>query len=179
VVLTRDGDVFLALDERVRIARENKADLFISLHADSNPSASARGASVYTLSERRGARERAAADAQDWDMDLGEAAHSPQVQRILVDLARRETTNKSADFAQALIAGLGPAAPLLRNTHRNAGFAVLLAPDVPAVLLEMGFMTNAQDEARLTDPAQRAKMMAGVADAIDVYFARPRAYASR
>jgi N-acetylmuramoyl-L-alanine amidase len=179
VVLTRDGDAFLALDERVRIARENKAELFISLHADSNPNPAAKGASVYTLSERGGARARSADEAQNWDMDIGDTPHSPQVQRILVDLARRETTNKSADFAQALIAGLGPAAPLLRNTHRNAGFAVLLAPDVPAVLLEMGFMTNAQDEARLTDPAARARMMAGVADAIDVYFARGRAYASR
>jgi N-acetylmuramoyl-L-alanine amidase len=180
VVLTRDGDAFLPLDERVRIARENKADLFISLHADSNPNPAAKGASVYTLSERGGARARGAMEAQDWDVDLGEASHSPQVQRILVDLARRETTNRSADFAQALIARLGQAStPLLRNTHRSAGFFVLLAPDVPAVLLEMGFMTNAQDEARLTDPVQRARMMAGVADAVDVYFARGRAYASR
>lgn len=179
VVLTRDGDTFLPLDERVRIARENKADLFISLHADSNPNQNAQGASVYTLSERGGARVRGAMEAQDWDVDLGEASHSPQVQRILVDLARRETTNRSADFAQALIGRLGQSSPLLRNTHRNAGFFVLLAPDVPAVLLEMGFMTNAQDEARLTDAAQRTRMMASVADAIDVYFERGRAYASR
>jgi N-acetylmuramoyl-L-alanine amidase len=179
VVLTREGDVFLPLDERVRIARENKADLFISLHADSNPNASAKGASVYTLSERGGARARGLMASQDWDMDLGETPHSPQVQRILVDLAQRETTNKSADFAQALIGRLGQSAPLLRNTHRSAGFFVLLAPDVPAVLLEMGFMTNAQDEARLADPVARGRMMGAVADAIDVYFERGRAYASR
>ena len=71
------------------------------------------------------------------------------------------------------------AAPLLRNTHRNAGFFVLLAPDVPAVLVEMGFMTNAQDEARLTDARARRRMMGALADAIDVYFAKSRAYAER
>jgi len=179
VVLTRDGDVFLPLNERVKIARDNRADLFLSLHADSNPNPEARGASVYTLSERGGARARGVMDAQDWDVDTGEAPHSAQVQRILVDLAQRETTNRSADFAQTLIGQLGGAAPLLRNTHRNAGFFVLLAPDVPAVLVEMGFMTNAQDETRLTDPRARRRMMGALADAIDVYFAKSRAYAER
>jgi N-acetylmuramoyl-L-alanine amidase len=169
----------LPLNERVKIARDNRADLFLSLHADSNPNPEARGASVYTLSERGGARARGVMDAQDWDVDTGEAPHSAQVQRILVDLAQRETTNRSADFAQTLIGQLGGAAPLLRNTHRNAGFFVLLAPDVPAVLVEMGFMTNAQDETRLTDPRARRRMMGALADAIDVYFAKSRAYAER
>ncbi len=179
VVLTRDGDVFLPLQDRVRIARENRADLFVSLHADSNPNVQARGASVYTLSERGGARARGVMDAQDWEVDVGDTPHSAQVQRILVDLAQRETTNRSADFAQTLIGELEGAAPLLRNTHRNAGFFVLLAPDVPAVLVELGFMTNAQDEARLTDPRARRRATAALADAIDVYFAKSRAYAGR
>lgn len=179
VVLTRDGDVFLPLEERVRLARDNKADLFISLHADSNENQSAKGASVYTLSERAGGRARSVAQAQDWDVNLGDAGRSAAVHQILLDLAQRETTNRSADFAQALIAELAGASPLLRNTHRSAGFFVLLAPDVPAVLVELGFMTNAQDEARLTDPAERRRAMSAVADAIDVYFTRPRAYAAR
>ncbi len=179
VVLTREGDVFLPLEDRVRIARENKADLFISLHADANDNHSAKGASVYTLSERAGGRARSVAQAQDWDVNLGDAGRSAAVHQILLDLAQRETTNRSADFAQALIAELAGASPLLRNTHRSAGFFVLLAPDVPAVLVELGFMTNTQDEARLSDPAERRRAMAAVADAIDVYFTRPRAYAAR
>lgn len=179
VVLTRDGDVFLPLEDRVRIAREHRADLFISLHADANENRNARGASVYTLSERGGARARGVMEKQDWHVDLGGDDHPPQVQRILLDLAQRETTNRSADFAQTLIAHLGQTSPLLRNTHRNAGFFVLLAPDVPAVLVELGFMTNAQDEERLVDPAERRRKMAAVADAIDVYFERPRTYAAR
>lgn len=179
VVLTRDGDEFLPLEARVKIARDNKADLFISLHADANENRNARGASVYTLSDRGGARAKGMMEAQDWDMDLGDEGHSRQVHQILLDLAQRETTNRSADFAQALIAQLGSASPLLRNTHRNAGFFVLLAPDVPAVLIELGFMTNAQDEARLSDPGERRRAMTAVADAIDVYFNRARTYAAR
>ena len=179
VVLTRDGDVFLPLQERVRIARDNKAELFVSLHADSNGNRQAKGASVYTLSESGGARARDVMDAQDWGVDLGDSPHSAQVQRILVDLAQRETTNRSADFAQTLIGELDGAAPLLRNTHRNAGYFVLLAPDVPAVLIEMGFLTNTQDETRLADTRARVRMMGGVANAIDVYFAKSRAYAAR
>jgi N-acetylmuramoyl-L-alanine amidase len=179
VVLTREADVFLPLPERVAIARRERADLFISLHADSHSDARASGASVYTLSERGGERARALMDAQDWEVDLGEAPRDAQVQTILVDLAQRETTGKSADFAGALIGALGRETPLLRNTHRNAGFFVLLAPDVPAVLLEMGFLTHPGDEARLANPAARRRMMSAVADSIDIYFAGTRAYAGR
>lgn len=177
VVLTREGDRFLPLEDRVAVARDHKADLFISLHADSSPSAQAKGASVYTLSERGGERAKGVMEAQDWDMDLGPQPHSPRVEQILLDLAQRETTNRSAEFAQTLLGELSGQIPLLNRSHRNAGFFVLLAPDVPAVLLEMGFLTNPQDEARLTDPRARRLMMSSVADAIDVYFARPRDYA--
>lgn len=179
VVLTRQSDVFLPLPDRVAIARREKADLFISLHADSHTDGRASGASVYTLSERGGARARNLMDAQDWNVDLGDGPQNAGVQTILVDLAQRETTGKSADFAHGLITELGREAPLLRNSHRSAGFFVLLAPDVPAVLLEMGFLTHAGDEARLATPAVRRRMMGAVADSIDVYFARPRAYAER
>jgi N-acetylmuramoyl-L-alanine amidase len=171
VVLTRDGDAFLPLQERVKIARDNHADLFVSLHADSGGSPAAKGASVYTLSETGSNRAKTVMEAQDWDMDLRGPARSQKVESILIDLAQRETTNRSADFAQALIAELGQAGPLLRNTHRNAGFFVLLAPDVPAVLVELGFLTHADDEARLASPGERAKLMGAVADAVDAYFA--------
>lgn len=179
VVLTRADDTFLELEDRVAIARREKAALFISLHADSHSDGRAHGASVYTLSERGETRARSMMGAQDWVVDIGEAPRDARVQNILVDLAQRETTGKSADFAQTLIAGLGSETPLLRNTHRSAGFFVLLAPDVPAALLEMGFLTHAGDEQRLASPTQRRRMMAAVADSIDVYFARPHAYAGR
>jgi N-acetylmuramoyl-L-alanine amidase len=179
VVLTRSSDVHLPLQDRVAIARREHGDLFISLHADAHADHRASGASVYTLSDRGGARARALMDDQDWQVDLGDAPRDARVQNILVDLTQRETTGRSADFAQTLIAELGREAPLLRNTHRSAGFFVLLAPDVPAVLLELGFMTHSGDEARLADAATRRRMMAAVADSIDVYFARSRAYAGR
>jgi N-acetylmuramoyl-L-alanine amidase len=180
VVLTRDGDVFLPLQERVKIARDNQADLFVSLHADAHSDAKAKGASVYTLSENGSNRAKNVMEAQDWDIDLGGGARSERVESILIDLAQRETTNRSADFAQALIAELGEVGPLLRNTHRNAGFFVLLAPDVPAVLVELGFLTHPEDEARLANATSRGALMEAVADAVDTYFlSLRRTYASR
>ncbi len=170
VALTRDADVFLPLPARLGLAREQGADLFISLHADASENAATRGASVYTISERGQARGRQMAQTQDWEIDLGEAPDDAFVEDILMDLAQRETTNLSAGFARALIESLEPVTPLLRNTHRSAGFFVLLAPDVPAVLLEMGFLTNVDDERRLGDPRQRQRLMQAVAAAIDGHF---------
>ena len=170
VVLTRDADVFLPLPARLELARDNGADLFISLHADASANPATRGASVYTISERGAARGRQMAETQNWALTAGEPVRSETVEDILLDLTQRETTNLSSSFAQTLIAELEPVAPLLRNTHRNAGFFVLLAPDVPAILLEMGFLTNADDEARLADPRQRQQLMAAVAEAIDAHF---------
>ncbi len=178
VVLTRDADAFIPLPDRVRIARDARADLFVSLHADASPNAGAAGASVYTLSERGEDRARAMMDTQNWTLDTGPAVRGV-VSDILVDLAQRETTNRSAVFAQTLIGRLEGEAPLLANTHRSASFFVLLAPDVPAVLLEMGFLTNAADERRLADRRQRERIAEAAADAIDHYFAAPRTYMAR
>jgi N-acetylmuramoyl-L-alanine amidase len=116
--------------------------------------------------------------AQNWDIDLGEARRDGVVGDILVDLAQRETTNRSAQFAQTVIPRLGQVAPLLRNTHRNAGFFVLLAPDVPAVLIETGFLSNVTDERRLADPRARERMAEAMAGAVDAYFATPQLYAA-
>lgn len=179
VIMTRDGDGYIAHDDRVAVGRREKADLFISLHADAHANPSARGASVYTLSASGEARARNMMGRKDWEVDLGDAPRDERIQSILVNLTQRETTSRSAEFAQTLIAELGREAPLLRNTHRSAGFYVLLAPDVPAVLLELGFLTNQADESRLADPAVRRRMTGAVADSIDVYFARSRAYAER
>lgn len=179
VALTRDSDRFVELEQRVQFARAQDADLFISIHADSHTRAEAAGASVYTLSERGANRAQTIMAAQNWDLDLGEAPRSGVVGDILVDLAQRETTNRSAQFAQALIPRLAQVSPLLTNTHRNAGFFVLLAPDVPAVLIETGFLSNPTDERRLSDPRAREAMAGAMAEAVDAYFDGPRLYAAR
>lgn len=179
VVLTRDGDRYLELEDRVRIARAAHADLFISLHADSNPNPNAKGASVYTLSERGAGRARSMMDRQDWTVEFGDEDRPPLVEEILVDLTQRETSNRSADFAQTLIPRLSEAAPLLRNTHRNAGFFVLLAPDVPAVLIELGFLTNRDDENRLGSDRRLQAKARMIARSIDDFFADREDYAAR
>lgn len=177
VALTRDADRYVPLEDRVRFARAQHADLFISIHADANANTAAQGASVYTLSER--GQARAQNMAQNWDIDFGDAPRAGGVQDILLDLYQRETTNRSAQFAQVVIPRLGQVAPLLRNTHRNAGLYVLLAPDVPAVLIETGFLSNATDERRLADPRARQAMAEAMAQAVDAYFAAPQLMAAR
>ncbi|HRE44871.1 MAG TPA: N-acetylmuramoyl-L-alanine amidase, partial [Terricaulis sp.] len=174
VVLTRDADRYVEHAERVRISRDANADLFISIHADANANAEACGASVYTVNER-GAR-RGQAMLGD-TIDLGATPVRGQARDVLVDLFQRETTNRSAQFAEIVIPRLGAVAPLLRNTHRSANLYVLLAPDVPAVLIETGFLTNAEDERRLSRPAERAAIARAIADAADAYFAAPQLYA--
>lgn len=179
VLLTRDADRYVEHADRVQFARAQHADLFISIHADSNANREAAGASVYTLSERGAARAQGLIASQNWDVDLGDAPRSGVVGDILVDLTQRETTNRSAQFAQTVIPQLGEVAPLLRNTHRNAGYFVLLAPDVPAVLIETGFLSNAADERRLSRPREREAMAEAMARAVDTYFAGPQMYAAR
>jgi N-acetylmuramoyl-L-alanine amidase len=178
VALTRGDDRFIELEERVNFARAQNADLFISLHADAHANRETSGASVYTLSERGANRAQTLMAAQNWEIDLGAAPRQGVVGDILVDLAQRETTNRSAEFAEIVISELGTVAPLLRNTHRNAGFFVLLAPDVPAVLIETGFLSNVQDERRLADPRARQNAAEAMAQAVDAYFTPARSYAA-
>ncbi len=172
VVLTRSTDSRLAHEERSRIAREAKADLFISLHADAHADSKVRGGSVYTLSDEgteRSAREALAkGNYAVFDLDIGE--EDPQVGGILYNLAQRRTENESDLFAEILIKKLAGVTPLLNNTHRRGNFKVLLAPDVPAILLELAFISNKQDEANLRSPTWRKRSMGAVADAIDAYF---------
>jgi N-acetylmuramoyl-L-alanine amidase len=115
-------------------------------------------------------------DAQDWNVDLGDAGGNTR--SILLDLTQRETKDHSARFAEALIDRLEGAAPLMRRTPASAGFFVLLAPDVPAVLLEMGYVTQKDDERRLADPAARRSLMSAVAASVDDYFGTRKTYAS-
>jgi len=170
VVLTRETDTFIPLEARVQIARRADADLFISLHADSGPDTSTRGASVYTLSEKGTERVGLVLDKDDWLMKANLPGRDRAVSQILLDLSQRATKNRSSAFAQLLLANVGEETALLRRSHRDAGFIVLLAPDVPAVLLEMGFITNPEDEAFLTTKASRARLVDAVGDSIEAYF---------
>ncbi|CAN7167108.1 N-acetylmuramoyl-L-alanine amidase [Phenylobacterium sp. LjRoot225] len=178
VVMTREADVYVPLEDRVRVAQRSDADLFISLHSDSAAEPGLRGVSVYTLSDKAFARATRFVKADDWFMRAS-LTSDPGVSDILFDLTQRATKNRSATFAESLVGKLDGRAPLLRRSHRSAGFMVLLAPDVPAVLLEMGFLSNAQDEQRLRDPHQRAELVEGVAAAIDDYFAESTRIAAR
>ena len=179
VVMTRSTDVFIPLDERVQIARRAGADLFLSLHADSASDATTHGASVYTLSERGEQRVGYVMDRNEWFLKEGVGNVDPAVGPILLDLTQRTTRNRSATFAQTLIERVGDRAPLLPRSQRDAGYFVLLAPDVPAALLEMGFITNPADEARLNDAGQRSALVAKIAQAIDLYFATRARVAAR
>jgi N-acetylmuramoyl-L-alanine amidase len=174
VVLTRGRDVFVRLRERVRRARAAGADLFVSLHADTIANRRVRGLSVYTLSEKASDTEAAALAAKENKSDLIAGmdlnAENPEVVNILIDLAQRETMNLSAKFATMLISELRNRVKLLHKSHRFAGFAVLKAPDVPSVLLEMGYLSNRKDERLLRQEAYRAKLATAISRAADRYF---------
>ncbi len=177
VLMTRDEDIFVQLRERVARARAVNADLFLSIHADSIGSSDTRGASVYTLSETASDAEAAALAARENRADIiagvDLSVENKEVLSILIDLAQRETMNRSAVFAAALVGELGDDIGLLPNRpHRFAGFAVLKAPDIPSVLLELGYLSNRQDEILLTRPRHRAKIGAAVVRAIDRHFTR-------
>jgi N-acetylmuramoyl-L-alanine amidase len=170
VVMTRSSDVYVPLEQRVAIARRVGADLFLSLHADSGPDASIHGASVYTLSERGQQRVGYVLGRHEWFLQDAAVSDDRAVGQILLDLTQRSTRNRSASFAQTLIEHVGDRAPLLPRSQRDAEYFVLLAPDVPAALLEMGFVTNPNDEARLASPTQRTAVADKIAQAIDAYF---------
>jgi N-acetylmuramoyl-L-alanine amidase len=178
VVMTRDSDLYVPLESRVRIAQRAGADLFISLHSDSGPQSDLRGASVYTLSEKASTRSAKFVSREDW-FRKASLAGDPGVSDILFDLTQRATKNRSSAFAQTLVAHIEGHAPMLRRSHRDAGFVVLLAPDVPAVLLEMGFLSNVEDEQLLRDPQRLGRLMDGVSDAIGDYFGETTRLASR
>ncbi|MFN7164095.1 MAG: N-acetylmuramoyl-L-alanine amidase [Hyphomonas sp.] len=169
VRLTRETDVYVEHEDRVTMARKWGAELFISLHADAAGSSSVSGASVYTISARGETRIDREATKNDWKIAI-EDGTPERLNGLLEDLVKRETKTRSAEFAELLLPQLAKAGPVLRNTHRNAGFYVLLAPDVPAVLLELGFLTNEADARRLQSETGRKAAVAAIASAIDSYF---------
>ena len=174
VHLTRDRDIFIRLRDRIAIARQYNADLFISLHADTVSNAQMRGLSVYTLSQNASDSEaQALADKENKaDLIAGiDLSHeSADVANILIDLAQRETMNRSAGFAGGVVEEVGRDVTLLGNTHRFAGFAVLKAPDVPSVLIEAGYLSNEVEERALRQPEYRVKLAKGIARAVDRFF---------
>jgi len=183
VHLTRETDIFIELRERVAIARRKNADLFISVHADSIERRDVRGASVYTLSEKASDAEAARLARKENDADIIAGVNlggdSDDVRDILIDLAQRETKNLSVRFAQTVIPKMAEVTKVLRNTHRFAGFRVLKAPDVPSVLIELGFLTNSDDELSLTSSSWRRKTAVSIARGVDAYFAERRAEAAQ
>jgi N-acetylmuramoyl-L-alanine amidase len=175
VIMTRTDDRFLSLKQRVQIARKAEADLFIAIHADTVRSSRVRGATVYTVSEK-------ASDAEAEEMARREnradiiagidlAAENQDITDILIDLTQRETKNHATFFARKTVKELRNATNLTGKPLRSAGFFVLKAPDVPSVLLELGYLSNRNDEALIASPAWRAKTAAALARAIDTYFA--------
>jgi len=176
VALTRSDDRFLVLQERREIARQLHADLFISVHCDSAPNSSARGASIYTLSETSSDRVAAALAARENKADvingIDLSRESNDVSSILIDLAQRETLNTSSVFATELQRELSPLIGLKPTFHKFAGLMVLKAPDVPSVLLETGYISNDDDLALLTSEEYRHKIATGVRRAAEAHFAR-------
>ncbi|MFI3241160.1 MAG: N-acetylmuramoyl-L-alanine amidase [Alphaproteobacteria bacterium] len=174
VYLTRSTDRYITLRGRVNIAREKHADLFISVHADSARNKKAKGLSVYTLSETASDKEaQALAEKENksdvvYGLDLNE--HTKEVSDILINLAQRESMNKSAEFATFLVNEMARKVLLVSNSHRFAGFAVLKAPDIPAVLLELGYLSNAQEEKQLKTKWYRQKLVDSTVKSINSFF---------
>ena len=174
VFLTRDADFFVPLRQRYEIAHRLKADLFLSVHADHLRAKSIRGASVYTLSEVASDKESAELASRENNaavlvgQDLSE--FTPDVSTILIDLARKSTNRKSWRAAETFVRQMRGNIPTLNRTHRYAGFVVLKSPNVPSLLLELGYISNAKDARNLKQSAFRKKVAGLVLKALDVYF---------
>jgi N-acetylmuramoyl-L-alanine amidase len=177
VMLTRAGDSFVPLRERVARAQAAKADLFLSIHADSHPDPEVRGASVYTLSEDASDREAAALAARENRADavvsgVRLANQSDIVARTLVAMSQRGTVNDSRRLAEAIVLTFSQnGVRLLPRTHRQAGFAVLTSPDIPAALVELGYLSNRQDEKLLTVRQHQMSLARALRASIDAHFA--------
>jgi N-acetylmuramoyl-L-alanine amidase len=178
VVMTRNDDTFVTLGDRVRYAREHQASLFVSIHADSLPRADgqAEGASVYTLSEHASDAEAARLAEKENKSDIiagvDLSSEPNDVANILIDLAQRETKTFSVQFARTLVNDLKPITRLHPRPVKSAGFVVLKAPDVPSVLVELGYMSTRGDLKNLTSSQWRSRAARAMAQAVDEFFAR-------
>lgn len=176
VKLTRDRDVYIPLRDRFDKAEAVRAELFISLHADSIENRKVRGASVYTLSEKASDKEAEALATKENRSDIIAGVdltrQSDTVASVLISLRQRHTMDESAHFARFMVDNLGRSIRLLRNTHRFAGFAVLKSPDVPSILVELGYLSNRDDEKMLKTKAFRKRVGQAILKAVDAFFAR-------
>jgi N-acetylmuramoyl-L-alanine amidase len=178
VVMTRTDDTFIPLDERVRIARNQSAALFVSIHADALPrgEGDAQGATIYTLSDRASdtEAERLAETENKADAIGGvNLTEEPtDVADILIDLAQRETRTFSNRFAHLLMGEMKNTARMHKHPLKSARFKVLKAPDVPSVLVELGYVSNKDDLEHLVSESWRSRTVGSMAQAIDVFFAK-------
>lgn len=184
VHMTRDNDTFIPLRQRVAIGRADHADLFIALHADSNPDSGTTGTSIYTLNDGRSDREASALARRENQSDViagvDLSGENNPVAPILINLAQRDTRNLSSEFATNALKELGQVTDLLaRSPHRSASLAVLVAPDVPAVLIELGYLSNSQDAAQMNTNSWRTRVADAIANAVDAQFASTPNQASR
>jgi len=174
VALTREDDSFLKLEDRVALARQNKADLFISIHADSFQQAEIRGLSVYTRDENAtDVLDRVLADQEnksDIIAGLAPPEMATSVVDLLVDLMRREMRRQSFEAAQSIVHQVEPSVALRKFPVRQANFLVLQAPDVPSILIELGFLSNADDIANLKRPGWQDRTAEAIARGISAYF---------
>lgn len=179
VALTRNRDVFIPLQDRVKIARRQAADLFISLHADSVRNRDVRGATVYTLSTQ--ASDKEAAELAESENRADELAGLPRtgdddlMADILTSMSYRASVNGGHSLSREVVKSLRASnIQLTERPERSAGFAVLKAPDIPSVLVEMGYVTSRQDAALLGRAEHQAKLAEAIANAVDVYFSKRR-----
>jgi N-acetylmuramoyl-L-alanine amidase len=174
--MTREDDRYIVLKDRYEIGRRLGADLFISIHADAAPANdAARGATIYTLSEVASDKEAALLAEQQNQADrIGGAPLSEDagINRILIDLAQRESMNVSAEFAALLRREASPFFPFRPDYHRFASLVVLKAPDVPSILFETGYLTNPTDAAYIHSPEGQKQIALGMRSAIETHFAR-------
>ena len=176
-VLTRDGDYYLALQNRVSKARKVNADLFVSIHADAFMQSKANGSSVFALSER-GATSAAARwlakqeNESDFIGGVNLGAKDPYLAKTLLDLSQTATINDSLKLGKAVLGELGEINRLHKAHVEQAGFAVLKAPDIPSILIETAFISNPDEESRLNDSGYQDKMAAAIVSGIRQYFAR-------
>lgn len=182
VYMTRSTDIFIPLRQRVRIARNYHADLFISLHADSAANRNAQGLSIYTLSETASDKEAAALAERENKADIIDGMdfsdNSPEISDVLISLSQNDSRNKSSKFATYVVNEMKKQVKTLANAHRFAGFAVLKAPDIPSVLIELGYLSNYTEERYLRDPSYRKKLGASITKAVVNYFADPEVASS-
>lgn len=180
VILTRNRDIFVRLRERIAIAQRAEADVFISLHADSIANRKLRGGSVYTLSEKASDKEAQALARKENKADIIAGVdlsdQSKTVTRILIDLRQRLTKNASVTLAKTLVDNLASTTKMLRRTHRFAGFAVLKAPEIPSVLIEMGYLSNRTDEKLLRNRGHQKKIAKAILVGIDAYIKQRMAF---